>query len=152
MIKIGYRSDVRIVTSKDGFKKLTEFVEKYLKDKDMETSNLLNECDVKVEGKNQHYFGWNYIKWYENDNYVYVNAIKEGLNYLKENKYSYRYMRIGEDYDDYDEYGYDSDRESEPILEYPCMFREFDDNYVIDNITELQQSVNMEDVKESVDI
>ena len=28
---MGYRSDIRIVTSKTGFEKLTEFVENYLK-------------------------------------------------------------------------------------------------------------------------
>ena len=29
-MKMGYRSDIRIVTTKDGFEKLKEFVKKYL--------------------------------------------------------------------------------------------------------------------------
>lgn len=145
---MGYRSDIRIVTSKEGFEKLKEFVENYLKE-NQEDSNLLDECDVKEEGKNQCYFGWNCVKWYEND-YPDVDAIMEGLQYLQENNYSYRYMRIGEDREDYDDHDYESDRESEPYLEYPCMFREFDDNYVINSIIETPKAI-IEESKESID-
>lgn len=98
---MGYRSDIRIVTSKEGYEKLKEFVTNYLKEHN-EDYNLLEECDIRQEGKNQVYFGWNYLKWYEGS-YKEVDAIMEGLNYLGENEYSYRYSRIGESYDDYEE-------------------------------------------------
>ena len=146
---MGYRSDVRIVTSKNGFEKLKKFVENYLKEKN-EDYNLLKECDIKKEGSNQCYFGWNWIKWYEND-YAEIDAIMEGLNHLGEEEYSYRYMRIGEDREDYDEQYYDGDKESEQDLEYPNLIREFDDEYVYDLIKD-EQTNELEENKEDIDI
>ena len=102
---MGYRSDVRIVTSKEGYEKLNEFVQKFLKERNIDY-NILEECDIKKEGNNQCYFGWNYVKWYEDD-YDEIIAIMKGLDYLSENDYSYRYSRIGESYEDYDEQYYD---------------------------------------------
>ena len=61
---MGYRSDVRIVTSKKGFKKLNDYVKNYLKDKN-EDYNLLEHLDFKVENSYEKYFGWNGIKWYD---------------------------------------------------------------------------------------
>lgn len=146
---MGYKSDVRIIASKNGFEELKKFVENYLKNH-KEDYNLLNKCDVKKEGKEQCYFGWDYVKWYEN-NFDDVDAIMKGLEYLKENNYSYRYMRIGEDKEDYDDYNYDSNRKDEPCLQYPTIFRQFDDSYVIDLISE-PEKITVEESKESIDI
>lgn len=146
---MGYRSDIRIITSKDGFERLKEFIKEYLKD-NKEDYNLLEECDIKEEGKEQCYFGWNYVKWYEHD-YPEVIAIMEGLNHLEENEYSYRYMRIGESYDDIEEQSYDGEKDENIYLEYPNMLREFDDNYIIESIKE-NQIENEEKNKEEIDI
>ena len=146
---MGYRSDIRIITSKDGFERLKEFIKEYLKD-NKEDYNLLEECDIKKEGKEQCYFGWNYVKWYEHD-YPEVIAIMEGLNHLGENEYSYRYMRIGESYDDIEEQSYDGEKDENIYLEYPNMLREFDDNYIIESIKE-NQIENEEKNKEDIDI
>ena len=146
---MGYRSDIRIVTSKEGFEKLQEFVRNHLK-KNKENYNLLEECDIKQEGKNQCYFGWNWVKWYEHD-YPEVVAIMEGLNHLGENEYSYRYMRIGESYEDIEEQSYDGEKENEIDLEYPNMLREFDDEYIIQSIQE-KTTIDKEENKETIDI
>lgn len=146
---MGYRSDIRIITSKDGFERLKEFIKEYLKD-NKEDYNLLEECDIKEEGKEQCYFGWNYVKWYEHS-YPEVIAIMEGLNHLGENEYSYRYMRIGESYDDIEEQFYDGKKDENIYLEYPNMLREFDDNYIIESIKE-NQIENDEKNKEEIDI
>lgn len=145
---MGYRSDVRIITSKNGFEKLKEFIDKYLKENsgDEIEDNLLDICDIKQEGKEQIYFGWNCIKWY--DEYTDVEAIMKGLECLEEKEYSYRYMIIGENYDDIEERYYDGKKDEEINLEYPCMIREFDDEYVMNliksNINELQKEENIE--------
>ena len=68
------------------------------------------------------------IKWYET--YDGVFPIMSGLKNLQENQYSYRYMRIGEDYGDVDEYFFDGKNDENIDLEYPSMIRRFDDKYV----------------------
>lgn len=146
---MGYRSDVRIVTSKEGFEKLKEFVAEYLKEHN-EDYNLLDECDIKEEGKNQCYLGWDSIKWYE-DSYDDVDAVMNGLRSLRENNYSYRFMRIGESYDDIEELCYNGDKDREYDVEYPNMIREFDDEYVLSLISE-NKSQELEESKDEVDI
>ena len=133
---MGYRSDVRIMTSKKGFDELRKFTDQYLKDKNYTYGNLLDQLDINHETKYAKYIGWNSIKWYENSGSDYddVNAIMEGLSHLKDKDLSYRYARIGESYDDYDEHYYESVKEEEQDLEYPSMERYFDDDYVIDNM------------------
>ena len=118
---MGYRSDVRIITTKRGYDELRKFTDKYAK-----------------------YIGWNSIKWYEygGSDYEDVNAIMEGLQHLKEQDLSYRYARIGESYDDYDEHYYESENEEEQDLEYPSMERYFDDEYVIDNMKSVEEKEN----------
>lgn len=145
---MGYRSEIRIITSKEGYEKLNEFVEQYLKD--TEEDNLLKECDIKNIGKEQCYFGWNDIKWREND-FKDVDAIMEGLNHLGENEYSYRYMRIGENYEDIEEQFYDGEKDEDIYLEYPSMIREFDDEYIKELISE-KTLENEEKNNEEIDI
>ena len=72
--------------------------------------------------------GWDSIKWYEYSDFEDVNAIMDGISFLKNNDYSVHYARIGENYDDYDEYNYDSEKDELDI--YPVMLRQFDDDYV----------------------
>lgn len=138
---MGYRSDVRIITSKDGFEELSKFVEEYLKDKD--DYNLLKNLEVDVKNK-QCYIGWNFVKWY--DGYDDVDAIMKGLEHLGENEYSYRFMRIGESYDDIEEM-YCDGRNEDINLEYPSMIREFDDNYM----TEIIEKDKEENIEENMD-
>lgn len=146
---MGYRSDVRIITSKEGFEKLKEFVAEYLKEHN-EDYNLLEECDIKKEGKNQCYLGWDSIKWYE-DSFDDVDAIMNGLRSLSENEYSFRYMRIGENYDDIEEECFDGEKDNGFDVEYPNMIREFDDEYVVSLISE-NKSQELEENKDEVDI
>lgn len=127
---MGYESDVRIVTSEEGFKKLKQFVENYLKEKkvDSEEYNLLNSLDIRSQGKGQCYFGWDSIKWSEYCNNVEIDAIVEGLDYLEENGYSYRFSSIGENLDDIEENSYNGEKDN-IYLEYPSIIRKFEDDY-----------------------
>ena len=46
---MGYRSDVRIMTSKKGFDELRKFTDKYLKEKNYTYGNLLDQLDLNHE-------------------------------------------------------------------------------------------------------
>lgn len=135
---MGYRSDVRIVTSKKGYEELKKYVERTLGKND--DYNLLKSTDVLFEGKHGVLVGWNDIKWYENCDYKAIDAIENGMNYLSEKDFGYRFARIGENYDDIEEKS--NDPENEDYLPYPSMIREFDDEYV-------QEELNYEESKES---
>lgn len=128
------KSDVRIVTSIDGFVALKQFVNSYLNKniKNNSVKKLLEHCDIQHKNHKQCYFGWNeYSNW---NGYKDINseAIMEGLRLLEENNYSYRYYRLGEDKEEYEEDFFDSEKEGEQDLEYPNIIRQFDDRYIID--------------------
>ncbi len=126
---MGYRSDVRIITSKKGFNELNKYVKDYLSKLDFDEYNLLDNLGFKAENDYSVYFGWNWVKWYSS--YESVDAIESGLQHLKDKDMSFRFARIGESYDDYEEDSYESENEEEQDLDYPSMIREFDDSYVI---------------------
>ena len=126
---MGYRSDVRIITSKKGFNELNKYVKDYLSKLDHDEYNLLDNLKFKAENDYSVYFGWNWVKWYSS--YESVDAVESGLQYLKDKDMSFRFARIGESYDDYEEDSYESENEDEQDLDYPSMIREFDDSYVI---------------------
>lgn len=122
---MAYRSDVRLIVTKKGYDKLSKFVQKKVKDI---SYNLIENCDYKTVHPNVVCMGWDSIKWYEYSDFEDVNAIMDGISFLKNNDYSVHYARIGENYDDYDEYNYDSEKDELDI--YPVMLRQFDDDYV----------------------
>lgn len=137
---MGYRSDVRIIMSKNGFEELKKQVNEHISNykklnvtkgaiRDMYDFNLLNHLDVHkqaIDDKNKIYFGWNALKWY--DGYEDVDAIMDSLDKLKEKGYGYSYARIGEDFTDYEErYANTSMRDNINFLEVPPVERYFAD-------------------------
>ena len=98
---MGYRSDVRIITTMNGYKELKNFVDSYCKEK--KCYNLLEALDVdKLTDTSDKLIGWDYVKWYD-DIYDDVIAINEGLSHIANLGYAYNFSRIGEDFDDYEE-------------------------------------------------
>lgn len=138
-VKMGYRSDVRIMTSKKGFKLLNKYVkDRISKCENKDIYNLLEDIEFNHENDNAKYFGWNNVKWYYDD----VDFIMEGLQELKKKDYSFRFARIGENYDDYEEDYYDSTKEEEQDLLYPCITRYFLDDMIEQ---EMDRYKNIED-------
>lgn len=136
---MGYRSDVRIVTSKRGYNELKKSIQDYYKENDIQKDyqfDLLNDTNVMEMNKYQVYLGWNNIKWY---GYPAVDAIEDGLSKLKDKDLSYRFARLGENYDDYEEHSHESLNEKEQDLDYPSMERYFDDDSIIDRMKEIKK-------------
>lgn len=105
---MGYRSDIRIRTTKEGLEIMKKFVEKYIKENVSEDAqgldwNLLNSAEITEIG-NSITLDWENIKWYDGiDGYQDVDAIMNSLNELSDKNIDYQYMRIGEENDDIDE-------------------------------------------------
>lgn len=111
---MGYRSDVRIVTSKKGFNELKKYVtEAISKSNNPQMYNLMENLDLEHENSYSKFFGWNGVKWYYDD----VDIVMNGLDKLADNDMSYRFARIGEEDGDYEEFSYESDQEEEQDLE-----------------------------------
>lgn len=144
------KSDVRIVTSINGFEKLKEYINNYIKEhpENKELMNLVDKVDLKYESNKQCYFGWNQYNWNQNSNEN-VELVMNGLFELLDNNYSYRFYRLGEGKEDYDEYHFDSTLESEQNLEYPNITRQFDDRYVCDILHRQKQNADL--IKEDFD-
>lgn len=147
------KSDIRIVTSINGFEKLMQFMKSYINKNanDDSIKNLLEQCDLQHRSNKQCYFGWNeYYNWNDYRNKS-AEAIMDGLRFLEQNEYSYRFYRLGEDKEDYDEHHFDSKKEGEQDLEYPNITRQFDDSYMY-NLFHIQKFRTLEDNKEEIDI
>lgn len=119
---MGYYSDVRIVVSNEGFKKLSEYVNGHTND-----INLLNNCDVFIKGNNEICIGWNFFKWW--DEFPEVKTVMEGLEILESEDYSYRFSRLCGDA--IEEFGYDSkNKERDNCLSYPNIEKYFNDEEI----------------------
>lgn len=96
---MGYRSDVKIITTKEGWEKLKEAEEKAQPEQDWglyltdERTSLL--CDGKYV-----LFEIEHVKWYKSD--PEVAAIIATLLSFDGIGIPYRYVRVGEDYSDND--------------------------------------------------
>lgn len=129
---MGYRSDVRIVVSKAGYKELEAYVKeealKYVAnfDKTDYDYNLLNHLDVfkALPDDRQYVIGWDYVKWY--DGYEDVDIVMRGLQNISDKGYNWVFDRIGEDYTDIEEQ-YNNDSLTDETLEWNYIIRQFDD-------------------------
>lgn len=93
---MGYRSDIRILTTKKGYSELKNYVDNHTDRK--RDINLFDSLHVKEEGNTNVYFGWDFLKWYPG--FSSVDNVMNGLEHLKELDLSYHYKRFGENYDD----------------------------------------------------
>lgn len=118
---MGYCSDVRIVMKKKDYPKFNKYVEDYIAEKQAKF-NLMKHIDIKEEGTQTIYIGWNYLKWYKE--YPEVQAVHEALNKFNDEGLSFTFARMGEDYEDFevDNNNYD--------LPFPQLMRYFDDTQI----------------------
>ena len=100
---MGYRSDIRIRTTKEGFEIIKAEIEKTIKENNLnEDYNLLKINGVEItETKDAVTIDWHYLKWYEE--YKDVSAVMRSLDILAEKNIDYQYARIGEDIEDNEE-------------------------------------------------
>jgi hypothetical protein len=97
---MGYCSDVRILIEEKNFNKLCEKSKKeFPKWSFMDKLDIKHKCIGKDDKGNEIlyiYFGWNCVKFYYDEAELVENFVK-GLD-------EFHYVRIGENWDDIDEY------------------------------------------------
>ncbi len=126
---MGYRSDVRIITSKKGYDFLKKEVNKFHKKlNNKNLCSMLEDTDIFYENKQNVYIGWNDVKWYST--FDEIIAVEDALEKLRENDYTFSFARLGESYDDYEEYYHDSEKEVKKAY-YPFYNRCFEDEIII---------------------
>ena len=126
---MAYRSDVRLILSKEGFNKIQNYVNGKIQDTEY---NVLDNPDFKYNTENYVFLGWNNIKWYFTNS---IDYLHEGINKFKEDNISYFLSIVGENYDDYEEYYFIG---KERII-CPTLIRYFDDEYTMDNLKNLER-------------
>lgn len=126
---MGYYSDVRLTVSKEGFDRLSSFVNSTCKE--AECLNPLDHCTNLFRGRDFYLISWDDWKWYSQ--FPEIEVMEDGLKKLKEADCSYDFCRMGEDLDDIEEDSHVSSREGEPDCRYymPYISREFVDIDVI---------------------
>ena len=129
---MGYRSDIRITTTKKGYDKFRKIVKDKTKNGD---DNLLDYLDVMFVNSKGVLIGWDDIKWYDSDTSSMVKNIMDSLDELEDNDITYNYARMGESPDDYDEKYYISETDKD-YIPCPSIVRTFDDEYVKEQLSE----------------
>lgn len=89
-----YYGNVRIKTTKKGYKAFKNEIEKYIKDNDNLFENLLKFAKIK-EADGIITIDWKNLKWTED-----IKVITNSLRKIKEQRFSWTFARIGEDYED----------------------------------------------------
>lgn len=138
---MGYRSDIRIIMSRNGYQKFQKYVNEHINNFIKNNNNLkeynydynlLHNLDVSKQSKddnNKICIGWDSIKWY--DGYEEVDSIMDSLDKLEKNGFGYSYARIGDNPEDYEErFAISTSKDNINYLEVSPVSRSFDDyNY-----------------------
>lgn len=91
---MGYRNDIRVSTTTDGLERFMQLVT----NKDMIVCMTIDDCSEDSLSV----FGWDYVKWY--DDCKDVREVMSALETLKNEGYPIEYARVGEEYDDVDQW------------------------------------------------
>lgn len=97
---MGYRSDVKLITTKEGWEKIDKAARKAAGVTDEDTPYLTDSsCWTPICGGKYVLAEWEDIKWYEGYNGE-VDAVMQVLTRLDGAAIPYHFMRVGEDYND----------------------------------------------------
>ena len=102
---------------------------------------IFNYANFKLVNKYQMYLGWDDIKWYHD--YDDIMALESGLDYLKESNYTFKFSRMGEDFDDIEEIYNDGKRDIKEnyYIDFPYLERFYNDDKIKNNLC-MQDKLN----------
>lgn len=96
---MGYYSDIRVSTTKEGFEFIKRVSEGLLEKSGSNKKSLIGRCNytVDVSDENGIVFGWDCVKWYRE--FQEVNAIMNALSLADLANIPLQYCEVGEDND-----------------------------------------------------
>lgn len=101
---MGYRSDVRIATTREGYNRICKRVDKLSEGRDgYPLIGMKRKPEFVEKGGDSVVFGWDWIKWYEGM-YVDVTNVMTALAEIEADGLPYEFCRVGEEYDDIEFY------------------------------------------------
>lgn len=140
---MGTDFDVRIITTKKGFKTMNDFIEKELKrEGNRDYANALNELFFKKETTNLVLFGWNSINF--DSEYTDYNLIRMALQNLEEVDISYSLSVKDNEMQEIHEYKFDSKENDYIYIPIPSIVYKFDDKATINEIFESEKEIESE--------
>lgn len=97
---MGYRSEVRIATTREGYDRMCELVDGLSEEHEgYPLMGTNRQPDFYDEEHGSVVFGWDDIKWYEGL-YADIGNVVKALGELEEREVPYEFCRIGESWDD----------------------------------------------------
>lgn len=101
---MGYRSDVRIATTHEGYERVCKRVDELSEGRN--TYPLIGTKRIPVFFEEQDgsvVFGWDWVKWYDGM-YADVTNVTTALAEIESAGVPYEFCRVGEEYDDIEFY------------------------------------------------
>lgn len=117
---MGYKTDVRLITTLKGFREIKKFAEQKIAEND-ENAEILKEPDIEQKYKDIIKLGWNDMRGNE------VDLLQECMIEFMEKDITYRAMYLGENIEDIEENSYTSPKDNKKFIPYPSITREFDE-------------------------
>lgn len=97
---VGYQSNVRISTTKEGFEEIKEIII------NTEKELMVFQFLMFNEDKSGVVFGWDGIRWY--DDFDSISQIQEVMDTFQERDIPYKFIRVGENEGDIEIHEYKS--------------------------------------------
>lgn len=107
-----YRSDIRVVLYKNGYEKLLHFYNENGYDK-----SFISESNVREETNGRVIIELNYVPSPNKD--IGIKNLVSGLYFLKDNNFSYHYIRLGEREEDTRDFMFTAKGEQPLYMNYP---------------------------------
>lgn len=106
---MGYRSDVRIATTMEGYEQICKKVDELSQDgKSYPLIGTKRTPEVYEDFKGCVVFGWDWIKWYDGM-YKDVDDVIAALEFIESKGIPYEFCRTGENYEDIEFENHDDD-------------------------------------------
>ena len=117
---MAYRSDIRVITTKDGFEELKKIINQRIEE-NLGIYNPLEYIEINKKFKDIVYIGWNYIRLSDTE------FIDEVVNSLKDKDITYRIAILGESINDIEENYHTAEKDDKRYIPYPSIKRDFDE-------------------------